>query len=314
MENLPRVRREAVFLPRSPEEPPAGGAGAHARASGHPGGGPLGDTAAKVRDSHGPPAAAPATDLQCPEGGEPKLECSLPAPQTTGSGAVRQALPPAGPWIDLARTSRYDVVEVRRRLGLSANHLKSLGPAPLGWPTQVVLDFIRVLDATSLVWQGHSRSDIELALYDPRSTRVLDLERRFCGRYRLPRGAGDQNPPPGASGRPARARRPCVGWRCRRARCAGPLGTGFAQAQRDVPSAQGAARRGMPPRHDLGFRRYCEPGWGRHPACRQAGCLPHCTAGRKPVSEVSVRWRVPPLQDFFGRRARAGGPCQAAAE
>ena len=77
----------------------------------------------------------------------PSLECSLPAPQTTGSGAVRQALPPAGPWIDLARTSRYDVVEVRRRLGLSADHLKSLGPAPLGWPTQVVLDFIRVRDA-----------------------------------------------------------------------------------------------------------------------------------------------------------------------
>ncbi|MGO8678151.1 MAG: hypothetical protein ACLQVX_20095 [Limisphaerales bacterium] len=154
-----------VFLPRSPEEPPAGGAGAHARASGHPGGGPLGDTAAKVRDSHGPPAAAPATDLQCPEGGEGNLKCSLPAPQNTGSGAAREALPPAGPWIDLARTSHYDVVEVRRRLGLSADHLKSLGPAPLGWPTQVVLDFIRVLDATSLVCQGRSRSEIELALH-----------------------------------------------------------------------------------------------------------------------------------------------------
>ncbi|MGO8677080.1 MAG: hypothetical protein ACLQVX_14565, partial [Limisphaerales bacterium] len=77
---------------------------------------------------------------------------------------MRQTLPPAGPWIDLARTSRYDVVEVRRRLGLRADHLKSLGPAPLGWPTQVVLDFIRVRDAAFLVWQGHSQSDIEISL------------------------------------------------------------------------------------------------------------------------------------------------------
>jgi hypothetical protein len=77
---------------------------------------------------------------------------------------MQRTLPSIDPWTDLARRSHYDAAELRRRLGLSAEQFDSLGDALFGWPAQAWLDFIRVLDAAFLVWEGCSRSDIELAL------------------------------------------------------------------------------------------------------------------------------------------------------
>jgi hypothetical protein len=67
---------------------------------------------------------------------------------------LRPTLPSVGPWVDLARTSRYDAVEMRRRLGLTVEQFESFGDDLFGRPAQEWLDAMRVWDAASLLWEG----------------------------------------------------------------------------------------------------------------------------------------------------------------
>jgi len=101
----------------------------------------------------GPPGDTPSAPLAWP-----------PAHALAGNEALRRTLPPAGGWIDLARASHYDALELRPHLGLSAGQSESLGDTVFGWPAQEWLDFIRVCDATALVRQGFPQSKIELSL------------------------------------------------------------------------------------------------------------------------------------------------------
>ena len=99
------------------------------------------------------PGETPSTQLARP-----------PKDAPAGNEALRPPLLPVDAWIDLARTSHYDAIELRPHLGLSAERSESLGDTLFSWPAQEWLDFIRVSDAAALVRQGFSQSKIELSL------------------------------------------------------------------------------------------------------------------------------------------------------
>jgi hypothetical protein len=77
---------------------------------------------------------------------------------------ARNASASPAAWLYLARESRYDEAEVRRRLGLGAGQAELPGDPQFGLPVQEWLDLVRVWDAGLLLWEGCSRSEIELAL------------------------------------------------------------------------------------------------------------------------------------------------------
>ena len=117
---------------------------------------------------------------------------------------MRPPLLPVDAWIDLARTSHYDAIELCPHLGLSAGQSESVGDTLFGWPAQEWLDFIRVSDAAALVRQGFSQSKIEpaLSVHDGpgfwiwsgdlvdfvgcHAGQVIGIDRRACGD--VPRG------------------------------------------------------------------------------------------------------------------------------
>jgi len=99
------------------------------------------------------PGETPSTQLARP-----------PRDAPAGNEALRPPLLPVDAWIDLARTSHYDAIELRPHLGLSAEQSESLGDTLFGWPAQEWLDFIRVSDAAALVRQGFTQPKIELSL------------------------------------------------------------------------------------------------------------------------------------------------------
>jgi len=106
-----------------------------------------------VRPASRLPGETPSTQLARP-----------PRDAPAGNEALRPPLLPVDAWIDLARTSHYDAVELGPYMGLGAGQPESLGDTLFGWPAQEWLDFIRVSDAAALVRQGSSQSKIELSL------------------------------------------------------------------------------------------------------------------------------------------------------
>jgi hypothetical protein len=95
---------------------------------------------------------------KAPENGHPGDSLSSKA------AVARDADGSPTPWLELGRESRYDAAEVRRRLGPSAGQAELPGDSLFGSPLQEWLDLVRVWDAGLLLWEGCSRSEIELAL------------------------------------------------------------------------------------------------------------------------------------------------------
>ena len=102
-------------------------------------------------------ASPPGTDAASAQPAPPSMNAMA------GHEPLRPKLLPVGAWIELARTSHYDALELRLHLGLSAEQFDGLGDTPFGRPAQDWLDFIRVYEAAVLAQGGCSQPEVGLS-------------------------------------------------------------------------------------------------------------------------------------------------------
>jgi hypothetical protein len=75
------------------------------------------------------------------------------------------ASPFIGPWLALARRSRFDAPELRRQMGIIAEPPEWFGSVVFGGPVQQWLHLARVWDAVAAVLEGRSQSETEPGLH-----------------------------------------------------------------------------------------------------------------------------------------------------